>query len=303
MAIRTDLILEARELHPNLDGVSEKTRVLGSCRIRTVQIETEDAARTLDKPRGTYLTIETDALTQGGASAHRDTLAALSAALVSMLPQRKSGSILVVGLGNRQVTPDALGPKTAELVYVTQHLSDHLPEAVPEGMRNVAVLQPGVLGVTGIETARLVRCAVDCVRPAAVLCIDALAARRSERIGASIQLNNSGIQPGAGIGNHREGLTQESLGVPVIAVGVPLVVYVSTLAADVLSVLAAKSQAGSGDALEPAIREIVRERFGPMIVTPKEIDALLQRASVLLAEAMNRALQGDAFADIHALMQ
>jgi len=303
MAFRTDLILEARELHPDLAGVTERTRMLGTCRIRSVTIETEEAAETLDKPCGTYITLETDALTLGGTSVCRDAQAALSAALRSLLPQNVESSILVVGLGNRSVTPDALGPETARQVFVTQHLSDHLPEAVPENMRSVAVFQPGVLGITGIETASLVRAAVECVHPSAVLCIDALAARRSERIGASIQLNNSGIQPGAGIGNRREGLTEETLGVPVVAVGVPLVVYVSTLAADVLSVLAAEMRAGNGDALEPVISEIVRERFGPMIVTPKEIDALLHRASMLLSDAINHALQGKAYEDLRALMQ
>jgi len=303
LGIRTDLILEARELHPDLSGVSERERLLGSCRIHSVAIETEEAAKTLDKPCGKYMTLETDALTLGGATLYRDALAALVAALRALLPQRAEERILVVGLGNRNVTPDALGPKTAEQIFVTEHLPEHLPDAVPNGMRRVSVLQPGVLGVTGIETAQLVRAAVDCIRPAAVLCIDALAARRSERIGASIQLNNSGIQPGAGIGNKREGLTEASLGVPVIAVGVPLVVYVSTLASDVLSVLAAKTHAGDGAALEPAVSEIVRERFGPMIVTPKEIDALLHRASLLLSEGINRALQGDVYADLQALLQ
>ena len=301
MGVYTDLIREARELHPDIAGVSETETAEGQCRISRIAVETEEAARALDKPVGVYVTLESAALIDGLEPDMEDTVKALTGELSRLLPEKPAAKLLVVGLGNRNVTPDALGPRTADGVFVTRHIRAHLPEVAPEGMREVAVFQPGVLGTTGVETVEIIRGLVDTVQPDALLCIDALAARRAERIASSIQLNNSGIRPGSGIGNTRDGLTQHALGIPVVAMGVPLVVYASTVVADVVSALAERSDAEGAAALEPKIREIVNERYGPMIVTPKEIDTLLHRASALLSRSINRALHAGYYDEVHAL--
>ena len=193
---------------------------------------------------------------------------------------------VVVGLGNRSVTPDSLGPRTAERVLVTRHMGDCLPRDVP--MSSVCAAAPGVLGVTGIETAEILRGMVAHVKPDAVIAVDALAARSSKRIASTIQITDTGITPGSGVGNHRKALDRRTLGVPVIAVGVPLVVYASTIASDALCAL------GEGEVEEERIaacvERVVSEKLGEMIVTPRDVDALVERMAGVLADGINQAL-------------
>ena len=300
MGMRTDLIREARELHPDIAGVTEETKTQDGCTVSHIAIETEAAAQKLDKPRGSYVTVETEALVSGIGLSEAETV--LTGALSELLPAFSARpSILLIGLGNRDVTPDSLGPRVIDRLLITRHIEKNAPELAPKGMRSVSALSPGVLGTTGIETVEIVKGVSEHVRPDLLLCIDALSARRSERIGSTIQLNDSGIQPGSGIGNTREGLTRASLGVPVLCLGVPLVVYAATLAADVMRVFAARAGAGSGtDAMTDTVREIVNERYGPMIITPKEIDTLLSRAAGLLSGAINRVLHAPYYDEIEA---
>ena len=219
------------------------------------------------------------------AYSRRALAAELAKTLRGMLPEDMK-TALVVGLGNRSVTPDSLGPRTAERVLVTRHIGDSLPWG--EEMNSVCAAAPGVLGVTGMETAEILRGMVAHVRPDAVIAVDALAARSSKRIASTIQIADTGITPGSGVGNHRKALDRETLGVPVVAVGVPLVVYASTIAADALCAL------GEGEVEEERIaacvERVVSEKLGEMIVTPREVDALVERMAGVLADGINQAL-------------
>lgn len=298
MGIRTDLIREARELHPDLPGVSEHSERAGRCTVTTIAIEAEEAAEQLDKPRGLYVTLETEALLYGLEQDEADTEAALTESLAAMLPD---GPVLVAGLGNRGVTPDGLGPETAARVFITRCIGQEISGLAGAGTRQTAVFCPGVLGTTGIETVQSIASIVHAIQPASLLCIDTLAARRAERIGSSIQLNDSGIQPGSGIGNHREGLTHETLGIPVIALGIPLVAHVAAIVSDTVAAFAKKTAPGDTTALESAIEQTAKERYGALIVTPKEIDTLLRRAAGLLSRSINRALHGEMYGLLRAL--
>ena len=219
------------------------------------------------------------------AYSRRALAAELAKTLRGMLPEGMK-TALVVGLGNRSVTPDSLGPRTAERVLVTRHIGDSLPWGAE--MNSVCAAAPGVLGVTGMETAEILRGMVAHVRPDAVIAVDALAARSSKRIASTIQIADTGITPGSGVGNHRKALDRETLGVPVVAVGVPLVVYASTIAADALCAL------GEGEVEEERIaacvERVVSEKLGEMIVTPREVDALVERMAGVLADGINQAL-------------
>ncbi|MFR5855831.1 MAG: GPR endopeptidase [Lachnospiraceae bacterium] len=202
--------------------------------------------------------------------------------------------MLVVGLGNRNVTADALGTRVVERTLVTRHLGESLAREMRGRLRGVSAIAPGVLGLTGIETAELCRGLIQRVRPAAVVAIDALAAFDSGRICSTIQITNTGIEPGSGVGNHRLGLTEETLGVRVIAVGVPMVVYASTIARDAMARLMEEYHVDSGDHSEAAgrlLQQVADGFLGNMVVTPREIDEMVLSVADLLSEGLNRALQ------------
>ena len=209
-------------------------------------------------------------------------------ALLGALPAE--ADVLVVGLGNRFVTPDALGPETVDRIYVTRHFRTDAPELAPAGLRAVSAMAPGVLGTTGIETGEIVRGLVSCARPAAVICVDALAARSTGRINRTVQLSDAGIVPGSGVGNAREALSRETLGVPVIAVGVPTVVDATAIAAELAS--------AAGVEVEPK----ALPQTG-LIVTPRDIDRLARDAAKLVGYSIDLALHpGLTAADIDMLI-
>ncbi len=266
--IRTDLALEACDGHvPEVKGIERQQSRQGGVTITRICVQTDEAARQLGKPKGTYVTVEWDKH-----AADTDTHTAVTGALRSLLPQQ--GTVLVAGLGNMHITPDALGPKTAAKVLATRHISGELAKTIGlQGLRSVCVLTPGVLGQTGIESMEILAATVEKTRPDAVLAIDALAARNLSRLCCTIQISNTGISPGSGVGNHRAEVSRATLGVPVVAVGVPTVVDAATLVADL-----------SGN---PVCRPT------GMIVTPREIDMEIDRASGLLGHAVNCALQPD----------
>ena len=276
MAARTDLAIEkhASKKDGALPGVRVETQELKGARLTGIVIETPEGAAALEKPMGTYYTVETDgfpdaSMLPGGP------LEALVRALGALLPAR--GGVLVAGLGNPQITPDALGPKCAAQIFATRHLDEETRRSLSlPALREVSVLAPGVTGQTGIEAAEAVAAVAKRVRPAAVIAVDALAAAGVERLARTIQLSNAGIEPGAGVGNARRALNRETLGVPVIAVGVPTVVDAVSLAADVFG----EADAARADA-----------RFASMIVTPRETDVVTDAAARLLALGINCALQ------------
>ena len=282
----TDLAMESSGAQP------EQTQTLpGGIESTVVTIRDAQTAKALGRPVGVYVTLSCPQRMSIELGTRRALSEALGQAIAGMLPGA-CRTVLVAGLGNRTVTPDALGPRTVERVLVTRHMDGCLPQDVEEKLRSVCAAAPGVLGVTGIETAEVLRGMVAHVRPDAVIAVDALAARSSQRICSTIQVADTGITPGSGVGNHRRALTRETLGVPVIAVGVPMVVYASTIARDALGDLAAMDGASEADEerLMACVERVVTQRLGDLIVTPREVDALVERMAGIVAEGVNLAL-------------
>ncbi len=256
-----------------------------------VAIEDEQRARELGRPMGTYVTLSCSQRMSIELDTRRALSAELGRTIAQMLPEN-CRTVLVTGLGNRTVTPDALGPRTVERVLVTRHMDGCLPADVSARMKRVCAAAPGVLGVTGIETAEVLRGMVEHVHPDAVIAVDALAARSSQRICSTIQIADTGITPGSGVGNHQKALNVQTLGIPVIAVGVPMVVYASTIACDAMAYLSAQEGVSPADEekLTAGVERIVSEKLGEMIVTPREVDALVERMSGIVADGINQAL-------------
>lgn len=280
MAFRTDLAVEAIENHKTaaaLPHVRQSDRTLEGFAVHEVRILSEDAAREIGKPQGRYLTLELDALIRREEDAFPRACKALSTLLRELLPHPNDGPVLIAGLGNRMITPDAIGPQTADHVIATRHLVSQSPEVFAD-WRPVSALAPGVLGQTGVETGEVICGVLDRVRPAAVIAVDALAAGRLSRLLRTVQLADTGITPGAGVGNARAALNEETLGVPVIAVGVPTVVDGATLAHEI------SSQLG-----QPAC-EALDDLSQPVMITTRDIDREVADISRMIGYAVNMAL-------------
>ncbi len=278
MNFRTDLALERHEMLGNVknQGVFSHTEEIDKVKITRIEITSPSAAQKLSKPCGKYITVEVPSFSSDG-EIFDSKLHILTSEIRKMLP--KKGSVLVVGLGNISITPDALGPKAASYILATRHISSELAGSVGlEKLRPVATVSPGVLGQTGIETSEIIRGIVDRTKPSCVVTIDALASRNLSRLGSTIQMSDTGISPGSGVGNARQRLDEKTLGVKVISIGVPTVVDCATLAHNLIE----KNDSASYSIL-PESEE--------MMVTPKEIDLLIERASKLVSLAVNCALQ------------
>ena len=275
MQIRTDLALERAEVSSSTPkGVEVEEFDCGTAHVSRIVVKNEQGAEELGKPVGRYITVEVPPL-----SDHPDPgdelVCCIKNELATLIP--KEGPVLFAGLGNTQITPDALGPKTAESVLATRHIGGEFARTLGlSDLRSVAVLAPGVLGQTGMETGEILEGMVKKIRPAALIVVDALASRRLARLGCTIQMSDTGITPGSGVGNARKEISRRTLGIPVIAVGIPTVVDAATLCYDLVG--------------ETAIAE---PRGAEMIVTPKEIDLLIDRAAKLLGHAINCALQSE----------
>ena len=280
MAFRTDLAVEAienRKTAAALPHVRQSDRMLEGFAVHEVRILSEDAAREIGKPQGRYLTLELDALIRREEDAFPRACKALSTLLRELLPRPNDGPVLIAGLGNRMITPDAIGPQTVDHVIATRHLVAQSP-AVFADWRPVSALAPGVLGQTGVETGEVICGVLDRVRPAAVIAVDALAAGRLSRLLRTVQLADTGITPGAGVGNARAALNKETLGVPVIAVGVPTVVDGATLAHEI------SSQLGQPDC------EALDDLSQPVMITTRDIDREVADISRMIGYAINMAL-------------
>lgn len=280
MAFRTDLAVEAIENHKSaaaLPHVRQSDRMLEGFAVHEVRILSEDAAREIGKPQGRYLTLELDALIRREEDAFPRACKALSTLLRELLPHPNDGPVLIAGLGNRMITPDAIGPQTADHVIATRHLVAQSP-AIFADWRPVSALAPGVLGQTGVETGEVICGVLDRVRPAAVIAVDALAAGRLSRLLRTVQLADTGITPGAGVGNARAALNKETLGVPVIAVGVPTVVDGATLAHEI------SSQLGQPNC------EALDDLSQPVMITTRDIDREVADISRMIGYAVNMAL-------------
>lgn len=277
---RTDLALERRELlREETDDVFCEQKKEGSFTLTRIVVRNRAGEASMNCARGEYLTLEFPPLTDYFQKEYEG-VELLAGYLRRMLPEK--GTILVVGLGNQAITPDRIGPLTARGVLATRHISEELAKSAGlEQLRKVAVVAMGVLGQTGVETTEWLSGLVKEIQPAAVLAVDALASRRTERLGCTIQLCDNGISPGSGVGNHRPRLDEQSLGVPVLAMGVPTVVDAATLAAELLP----EGADGTSD-----VERTVSPRGAEMMVTPREIDLLVERAAKLLSMTINRAL-------------
>ena len=275
MQKRTDLALEQREMYPSLpEGVECEETKKGDATITKIEIKDEVGAASLKKPIGIYTTIEVPPFTDN--LRDEELISTVAENLSSLIP--KKGSALVVGLGNREITPDALGPKSVSGVLATRQIGEELARVAGiEGVRSVSVISPGVLGQTGVEAFDLLHAISKEIKPDFVIAVDALASRYLRRLGCTVQMSDSGIEPGAGVGNARREISRKTLGVPVIALGVPTVVDAATLVSDLTD--------GKGEIASPDGRQ--------MIVTPREIDLLIDRASALIADCINRALHPD----------
>ena len=307
--VYTDLAVEVREAlgrDDDIDGVcvTVQENATGDISITQVVITTEDAAEKMGKPIGTYITIESEAMKQNNTVAHTEIKAVFAEQLAKLTRLDRGSVVLVVGLGNPRVTPDALGPQAISKLLVTRHLSEAIPPDLAGDIRPLCAVSPGVMGMTGIETAEIVKGIVDRVRPNLVIAIDALAARHTRRINATIQLSDTGISPGAGMGNKRKSIDMETLGVPVIAVGVPTVVDAATLVNDtmdsLLDAIIAQTDHGTefydmlknleSEDKHRIITECLHPFRGNMFVTPKEVDATIDRLSNVIAGGINIAM-------------
>ena len=287
LSSRTDLAMENLGPNSSFPGVEVHRWEESDIQLSEVIIRTEDAARQLDKPCGSYLTLECRLLREHDPDARAAMATLLGEELARMVAPGEKAPVLVVGLGNRSITPDALGPAVIDRTLVTRHVMDS--PFIAGHMKSVCAIAPGVLGITGIETVEMVESIARSIRPKAVICIDALAARDSERIGCTIQISNTGIQPGSGVGNHRRPLTKASLGVEVIAIGVPTVIYAATLARDAFALLSGNEK--HEEALGSMEQELLETSLGNLIVTPRDIDAIVRNCATLIAGGINRALQ------------
>ena len=293
---RTDLALEARELWQ--ESAERTTRLAGVKAIKSkqegypvtrVEILDERGEEALGKPRGSYLTIDLATFWQRKADFFERAVRAVGGQLKTLLPPE--GAALVVGLGNRAMTPDAVGPLAADSVLITRHLIAAMPKHFA-GFRPVAVQRTGVLGTTGVESAEAVRGLVEQVQPSMVIAVDALASRRVGRVCATVQLSDTGIIPGSGVGNHRAALNQETLGVPVVSIGIPTVVDAATLAVDLLE------EAG----VEHVDGDKLRRNRQNLMVTPQDIDQQVRDLSKVVGYGINWALQDLEIEEINALL-
>ena len=295
-AKRTDLAMEAREIWQEsaekttkLSGVKARKEKLEGYSVTRVQILDAEGAEALGKPQGDYLTIDCASFWQRKPDFFERAVRTVGTELKTLLPEE--GSALVVGLGNLAMTPDAVGPETLRALLITRHLITSMPKQFA-GFRSVSAFATGVLGTTGVETAEAVRGMVKEIQPDFVVAVDALASRRLSRVCTTIQISDTGISPGSGVGNHRMALNRRTLGVPVISVGVPTVVEAATLAADLLE------ESGITDFDEKRLRG----KHKSMMVTTRDVDAQVRDLSKVIGYGLNWALQDLEIGDITALL-
>lgn len=310
--IRTDLALEAKELAETPGGgpipgiVSEVTEDKGIT-ITQLHVQNELGSQAIGKMQGQYVTIEVPELRNQDTELQDRVATAFAKHFEKFLERlgiNKMAKVLIVGLGNWNVTPDALGPLVVENVMVTRHYFELMPDQVAPGYRPVSAIAPGVLGITGIESSEIVQGIVERSKPDLVIAIDALASKAIERVNTTIQIADTGIHPGSGIGNKRKGLTKEILGVPVIAIGVPTVVYASTIVNNTLEMMRSHIEKQKGDSNhifgvmnqlpEQERLQLVKEVLSPLghdlLVTPKEIDQFIEDIANIIASGLNASL-------------
>lgn len=309
---RTDLALEAREMYfenskPKTDaeGVKAEEAECGfGVRVTRVIVENEKGSRTLGKPKGIYVTVELPRPDETLQEAYEEACRVCAKELAALVGSSGEGTTLVLGLGNRNITADALGPKTVDSVLVTRHLLQYMPEEIDSRLRSVCAISPGVLGITGVETGEIVKGICDRVKPSLVIAVDALCSRRMERINNTVQLTDTGVVPGAGIGNRRMAIDKETLGIPVIAIGVPTVIDAATIAGDTIDKIIESLKANAEENLPlykmlsviaeedkyGMIKQVLKPDYGDFVVTPKEVDSVVENIAEIIANGINIAL-------------
>lgn len=306
---RCDLAIEAHEMLAagssgdfSIDGVSVvQEEVSQFIKVTRVAVDNDDGARQLGKPIGSYITIEMPNRFYGRQGIYEDVCKRCAEELKTLTENKLSDAedtVLVAGLGNRRITADALGPKVVGSLMITRHLKRYIPDEIDEGVRPVCAIAPGVLGTTGMETEEIIRSLTEEVKPKLVIVIDALCSGNMDRINTTIQITDTGITPGGGVGNKRKTINSDTLGVPVIAIGVPTVVDAATIA---VAGLDAVSVNETGDSVyeEGYVRSVFEERFGNMIVAPKDVDSVITDIASVIANGINISLhEGITLSDI-----
>lgn len=310
--VATDLALEAKELAERpgrgpIPGIRSEVEQGEGITVTMLHVQNEEGEKAIGKMQGRYVTIEVPGLRQGDTGLQDKVATSFAKHFESFLAELsipKTAKILIVGLGNWNVTPDALGPLVVENVMVTRHFFELMPDQVAPGYRPVSAVAPGVLGTTGIESSDIVQGIAEKSSPDLIIAIDALASRSLERVNTTIQIADTGIHPGSGIGNKRKGLTKEQLGVPCIAIGVPTVVYASTIVSNAFDLMKTHLQQQNGntaqilgllDGMDENERlGLVREVLSPvghdLLVTPKEVDQFIEDIANIIASGLNAAL-------------
>jgi spore protease len=307
--IRTDLAIEAHEMlmgevKEEIPGVMSETQDLGDIHVTRVNISSPEAEERMGKKQGKYITLEAPGLRQKNTELQEKVSEQFTKEFLAMVELQPETTVLVVGLGNWNVTPDALGPRVVKDLLVTRHIISMQPDTLGDGFRPVGAIAPGVLGITGVETSEIIQGLVEKVKPDLLVAIDALAARNLSRLHTTIQLADSGITPGSGVGNKRMGISHETMGIPVIAVGVPTVVDAVTIAEDLTDHLldAIMAEAGPDSPVHAVVKsisegdkrgvmqEVLEPYGGRLMVTPKDIDTLVEDVARLIAGGLNAAL-------------
>lgn len=296
--VRTDLAVESKEKfekdNVEVKGVTVCEEYQEELDLRTtvVKILSDHGAKIMEKPKGTYITMEAPNLVVPDEDYHREISRELANHLHQLLHLEKEQSILVVGLGNRDITPDALGPRAVNNLKITRHIVKEYGKAGmgEDKVHLVSGLVPGVMAQTGMETMEIIRGVVEETRPDAVVAIDALAARSMKRLNCTIQITDTGINPGSGVMNHRTGLNQETLGIPVIGIGVPTVVDAATIVHDAISHLLESLEEAE---MEEFLGELITPKLHSMFVTPKDVDETVKMLSFTISEGINMAVGED----------
>ena len=308
ISIRTDLALEATEICEEqstaLDGVVVDTKELEDCTITTVEIINEIGSKIMNKEIGKYITLESYLMKFDDDDSREKVINYLKDELIEIFGTDQSKKTLIIGLGNWNITSDALGPRAVSKTLVTRHIFKNYNKDYDDDFSEVAALSPGVMGITGIETVEIVKSIVDKIKPDRVVAIDALASRKMDRVNSTIQISTGGIAPGGGVGNKRKALDKSYLGVDVIAIGVPTVVDAATLTIDVLDLaidnLIEVSQENSEfykmltKLKEEEKYQLIKDSLDPydknLIVTPKDIDETIENLAIIISEGLNRSL-------------
>lgn len=306
---RTDMAVERNEIYKKqnslaegIDGIENANKIIKDIEISKVKITNENGANALGKPVGNYITLDVKEIKNADEERIEEIAEIMADELRTVIREHVSDTddILVVGLGNRYVTPDALGPKVVPEIEVTRHILEYMPKIMPEDTRPVSAISPGVLGITGIETMEILNGIVQNIKPKMLIVIDALATRKLERISSSIQIADTGIVPGAGVNNARKEISINTLGIPVIAIGIPTVVDLATITNECINIFIenlqqkAMSNSTLNELKEKDNYEEIKEALIPkdynMIVTPKEIDKLIDNMSEIVARGINKSM-------------